>query len=314
MKIEESIHKLIKNLHVNASADLDNRVHDQIAAALAESKTIRSVGRRPILWRLTMKNPFAKLAVAAAIVVALLLGLQYFGDSIENVAFARVIEKVKNAESVSFVLRQKIGNQPVFVSRVYIQGRKMRLDIVGAEGQQEGTEKLQKEMERLNLTALMSMIGDFTQQEVLNLDHFRKTYQKTQMDDRVVAEFTKTNLIKQFHNVKHEDGQWLGEESQDGRKIDVYLVRHVELMGIEAELAGEEGERMKVWVDRGTGLPVRILLEISTDTEGKSRDWFDFSNFTWNQPLDPNLFTLGVPEGYTLVEPTDAAGSLPDQP
>jgi hypothetical protein len=285
-------------LHVSAQEGLL-----AVVGREAEPKIIaRPVFRRAYAWRTIMNTRRLTFAAAAVIAIAVVAGSFLFTGSNGSAAFGKVIGNIINAESVSFVLRQKIGNQPAFVSKVYIQGRRMRLDIVGAEGQQEGMEKLRKEMERPNLTALMSMIGDFTQQELLNLDHFRKTYQKTPMDDRVVAEFTNTNLITQFHNVKDEDGQWLGDESQDGRKIDVYLVRHVELMGIKAELAGEEGERMRVWVDRGTGLPVRILLEISTDTEGKSRDWFDFSNFTWNDPLAPDLFSLEVPEGYTLTK------------
>jgi hypothetical protein len=153
-------------------------------------------------------------------------------------------------------------------------------------------------MERLNLTAFMSTTVDFATQEALDLDHFRKTYKKHGLDNQAAAAFASTNLIEQFRKIRSEDAQWLRDESQDGRKIDVYLVTHVNLMGIKADLSGGEGERMTVWVDRETDLPVRILLEMSTNREGTSRDWFEFCDFVWNESFDPGLFSLEVPNGY----------------
>lgn len=57
---------------------------------------------------------------------------------------------------------------------------------------------------------------------------------------------------------------------------------------------------MAVWVDRETGLPVTILLEVSASehTISKDGDWFEFSDFVWNESFDPGLFSLEVPNGY----------------
>ena len=223
-------------------------------------------------------------------------------------AFARVIEKVTNAQSVKFLLKQKIGPQPVLLSKMYIQGRRIRIDIVGAEGMQQGAEQLQKEMERRNLTALFSQIGDFAAKEVLELDHFNKTYVRKALNEQVVAEFTKSNLIEQFRNIKYQDAQKLREETQDGRKIDVYLVKHVELMGMREDLSGQEGERMTVWIDRQSSLPIRILLEASTEVNGQSKDWLDFSEFSWNEPIGEDILSLQAPENYQAAKPQDITG------
>jgi hypothetical protein len=249
------------------------------------------------IGRFIMKSSITKLAAAAVIVVAaLIVGSQIV---VSTPVFATVIQKVTNAESISFLLRQQLGNQPVFVSKMYIQGDKIRIDIVGAEGDQPNLEKLREEMKRRNLTALNSTIGDFTAKQALDLDHFRKTFKKRQLDDRTVTEFTRANLIEQFRKVKPENAERIDEESQNGRKIDVYVVRQVDIMGIKGELSGQEGQKMTVWVDRASSLPVKILLETSFHVEGKSKDWLEFSEFTWNEPFDEDLFSLQVPEGYT---------------
>ncbi len=126
---------------------------------------------------------------------------------------------------------------------MYIQGEKVRGDLIGAEGEQQNVEKLRREMKRRNITALITKIGDFTAEEPLELElnHFRRTFKKTKMDDRAAEEFGKANIIGKFRNIKPENAKLIGEESQNDRKIDVYLVRHVDLMGIKAELSGEEG-------------------------------------------------------------------------
>jgi len=56
---------------------------------------------------------------------------------------------------------------------------------------------------------------------------------------------------------------------------------------------------MTVRVDRATVFPVSILLEASTHVEGKSKDWFDFSEFVWNEPVAAEFLSLDTPEGYT---------------
>ena len=286
--------RLLLQLSDKLDADMAIRQDKVIEALNRHSPT--ALTKVLSIWRIIMKNPITKLAAAAVIIVAALIVISQISGS--TTAFAKVIENVVNAESISFLLKQQLGIQPAFICKMYIQGEKIRMDMVGAEGDQQGLEKLREEMKRRNLTAFQSMIGDFTAKEAMDLDHFRKTFKKRQLDDRTVAEFTRTNLVEQFRSIKPEDAERIGEELQNGRKIDVYLLRHVDIMGIKAELSGEEGQRMTVWVDRASSLPAKILLEASFHVEGKSKDWIEFSEFTWNEPFDEDLFSLQVPEGY----------------
>ena len=291
-----------------AAQSIDEQTHElakqKVYAVLNREKDKYRVNRAKVrphdIWRTIMNTRKVKFAAAAIIVLGVLTGSFFLGGHGTGAAFGKVIESVTNAGSVRFTMRQKMGEQPAFVSTVYIQGMKMRLDMIGGEGEQEGLKKLKSEMERLNLTAFMSTVADFATQEVVDVDHFRKTYKKHGLDNQAAAAFGSANLIEQFRKIRSEDAQWLRDESQDGRKIDVYLVRHVNLMGIKADLSGGEGERMTVRVDRETDLPVTILLEVSASEQAiaKDGDWFEFCDFLWNESFDPALFSLEIPEGY----------------
>jgi hypothetical protein len=302
MKPVNHIKMFFKNAAIRTDPQMDEAVLNEVLMAQEQAKEKESAIVQPIIWRTIMKSPITKIAATIAVACAL-IGSLWLLDRGTAVAFAEVIEKVTKAESVSFTNKQKLGPN-ILTFKMYIRGQKLRGDLLDFQPNEEGVqEKIRQEMQQRNLTGLLTYIADFARKEHLQLDHFRKTYKQSQIDERAASEFAKTNLIEQFRNVKEENAEWLGEEKQDGRRIDVYLVKHVELMGIKAELSGEPGERMKVWVDRQSSLPVRILLEISARADGPSDDWLEYYDFTWNEPLEDDLFSLEVPEGYTLADP-----------
>ena len=253
------------------------------------------------IWRRIMTTKKLTLAAAALIVIAVLVASYLFPSSgITATTFAHVIKNVIKAESISFHSRQQLGIEPTVVSKMYIQGRKLRMDIETIQSDQPGAEKLKEQMQLRKLSALLSNIADFERKDGIELDHFRKTYKKLNIDDRMVAEFTQNNPIEQFRNIKPENAELLRTESDQNRQIDVFLIKHVDLMGIKAELSGKEGERMTVWVDRHSLLPTRILLEASAHVEGKSKDFFEFYDFAWDETIAEDTFDLKPPEGYTL--------------
>ena len=91
MKNAEKIDKLIKNkLKTKASPQLDWRIDDLIMQA---EKTQTQTSHR---WRIIMTSTMTKLAVAAVLIIAVLIGVNRFGGSIEgaSVAFAAVKEAV----------------------------------------------------------------------------------------------------------------------------------------------------------------------------------------------------------------------------
>jgi hypothetical protein len=82
MRPTNDIYKLIKKLQLKASAKLDKRVYDDISKALAESEKhalsevegTKSVRSEPNILRSLTRGVVAKLAIAAAILIAFGVG------------------------------------------------------------------------------------------------------------------------------------------------------------------------------------------------------------------------------------------------
>ena len=101
MRPANNIDKLIKKLHISASAKLDKRVHSGISMALEESEKTKSAKLEPKIWRIIMKSRITKLAAAAVIIIAVLAGINYFGGSIDGsgVAWAELVQRVEQSHN-----------------------------------------------------------------------------------------------------------------------------------------------------------------------------------------------------------------------
>ena len=119
--------------------------------AAADKETTGGVGKATaaleLIRRTIMSEKRFRLAAAAVIAAGILAGLYVLDTGPSSRAFGAVIENVIKAESISFVQRAKIGAGPAVRFRIYIQGSGMRGDMVGFEGEHEGLDKLQKEMQ-----------------------------------------------------------------------------------------------------------------------------------------------------------------------
>jgi len=289
---------------------------DLLAAVLAAGKADTQPKTRSLKERIASMNRFLKIAAAAA-VVGVVAGYFLLVHPTASVTFAQVIENVTKAESISFVFRQKLGSQPVLVSRMWMQRDKVRMDLVGVEmsaeltgPQAEGVRKLQQLGEGGNLPVLLTMIGDTSRKEAIELDHFRKTAVQKKMDARAAADIPQ-NLVEKFRNIKGDDAELVGEEQRNGRKVLVYRLTKLDLPIFMARKEPGDQIEMTVWVDAKTGLPVRIRIEGALSATRDDHSFFDWDEFAWNQSLDPGLFSLEIPEGYAVKEPPPAARGAP---
>ena len=106
MKSESQIKRLAKKIRIEPDTAVDERVLACAETALAKSTKNQDVARlrRPSIWRTIMKNPITKLAAAAMIIIAVLIGLHYFGDSVNiaGTAYAEVVERLQNALTMTY--------------------------------------------------------------------------------------------------------------------------------------------------------------------------------------------------------------------
>ena len=109
MRPDEKIKKLIADLKTNPSAELDARVHNAIDNALDKGNQSDSTSYRPSIWRIVMRSPITKLAMAAVVIIAAGLAIHYFaGEGAQKCcAWERIADKVAQIKTCVYRQHQR---------------------------------------------------------------------------------------------------------------------------------------------------------------------------------------------------------------
>lgn len=99
MEPADNIHKLIKKLQVEPSTDMDRKVHSRITKALEKWEKTKTAATPPNIWRTIMKSKITKFSIAAVIIVAVLLTVNTFHQSIPTASAAEVLQNAIDAIS-----------------------------------------------------------------------------------------------------------------------------------------------------------------------------------------------------------------------
>ncbi len=257
MQPADDIKRLIDESRISSSAQVDRRI---LADALADLEKRRiSSDAQTGAWRIIMHSKTFKLAAAAAIVIAVLFGLQFFGGS--GVTFAQAIQPILSANTaiLDIVIGVEGPNTPVIHDM--ITGSRIRRTVAGIEGN-------------------VSII-DLETSRVLSLTEENK--QAVYIDLKGLPSMPNyldnlKNVFVELQNSPHFEIQDLGTKQIDGHDAVGFLAKHP-----KAEIT--------LWADAKTGLPVRI--------EQKGGQMLVIcKNLQFDVPMDEALFSMEVPEGY----------------
>lgn len=103
MKTEKNLEKIIKNIDIDTNAKMDKAVRNDVLGAFENSKGKKLAVSQTNIWRMIMKSPITKLAAAAVIIVAVILGLNIIsGPDMASVAWANVTTCADQVDFVHF--------------------------------------------------------------------------------------------------------------------------------------------------------------------------------------------------------------------
>jgi outer membrane lipoprotein-sorting protein len=124
----------------------------------------------------------------------------------------------------------------------------------------------------------VSILSDGT---LLAMTHSTKTYRKAPSRIKLKSA---TEVLDQLVGIKDESAKDLGHENVGGVMAQKYEVK-----------VGEPGAGTStLWVDPKSGLPVKVHF-VAEDR----KVFVTLEKFRWNEDLDPKLFGLDPPAGYT---------------
>ena len=231
-----------------------------------------------------MRSPIAKLAVAAAIIAVVALGLFEFIDTgnTSGVVWAEVAQRVEASRGVIYRERHGTESQPARTMEsdygiTYLSPTQYR-----AESFKEGR-------------CWITMYDNRSTAKRVVLLHAQKGY--------VLEDMTLTDEGDRKHANYQDPTYWVRKfmackyTKLEPREVDGTLCEGIETTDLG--LCSDEGLRIdsliaRLWVSVETGYPV--LLE--GEFHGESSTNVVFDQFQWDAELDPSVFEPNIPPDY----------------
>ncbi|KPL24622.1 MAG: hypothetical protein AMJ75_03200 [Phycisphaerae bacterium SM1_79] len=256
--------KLLTELFAKIDANMSSR-HERVLRAI-ESSCAPNESEIISMWRTVMKSPITKLAAAAVIIIAVLVAIHQFGSTVESVAFGEIVRPFLTARTATFKVTIKGEGVPAQeYDGMFMEPCRMRHGRPGDEtvvivDLEQG--KLMTLIPKLKQAVVIEMTN--APDESGNLNFFQEIRMR----------------IQNAQPFDDESVESLGEKKIEGQSAIGYHVQKAELDAI-------------VWASSKTKMPVRI--EIFEDAMT-----IMMSNIVFDVELDESLFSLDVPEGYTV--------------
>ncbi len=299
MSPAENIEKLIKNVALDTNAKMDKSVLDDVLEAFENSK--KPAATEPNIWRTIMKSPITKLAAAAVIIVAVIIGINHFGGSIDGatVTWAVVANKVEKIPSYAYRFRQLESNVPKkdgyeFVNKfevIVYNSTEYGIKTGGPEGP-GGVYLQRKNGIRLWVepTERFYMRHSLSESELLVM---------VEGPRELVTRFLSTTYRKSGR--KTIDGvETEGVESNDPNVIPKGLLEGpVFIPPVGRDFAA------RLWVDPESQLPISLELEYM-QKDKKLRERIVIDQFQWDVELSADFFEPNIPADYALWVPPEA--------
>jgi len=292
MRDKDNVEDAIKKkLSFTASAELHNRMLNDVLNAQEKSKKTKSAVAELRIGRIIMKNSITKLAAAAVIVILVVLGLfELTGtENTSGVVWADVVNKVEASRGSVVRCRKTCSllppNETNYTMKYY-----------------SPTHSRTDHYEAGHIT--YSYYEDFNTMTVTAIFHPHKYYITGKLNDSVPDYFLEQH--EHWINPRYLVQRVLAGEH---RNIGQKTIKGVLCEGIEttdpAALGTLPGsiERLEVefrlWVSVETGYPVLFESKKSGEAEGK---WMEsegiLDKFQWNVELDPNFLKANIPSDY----------------
>ena len=223
MRPADKTKQFIKNA-INSNPDVNEAILKELLSEMDKSESTTYAARQPDIWRTIMKNPVTKIAAAAVIIIAVLIGLSFLSDSVSitSTAYAEVVERLRNALTMTYT-----SNGTTEIEIAFKKPGHMRTTMPGDY-----------------ITVI-----DWTQGKGLSTLPTRKQFIEMEMsnlsNDPAQQQF---NVIEKLRTLPERADEELGTREIDGRVVQGFRVT-------------EEDVINTVWIDPQTHDLVRVETE-----------------------------------------------------
>ncbi len=219
MRPADNIHELIKNATIKTDPEDNKAVLDGLLDRMDRAEGVHINAPRQNIWRIIMKSKITKLAVAAVIIIAVLLGLEFIGGpSTASIAFAEIVQQIRQARTVTFTTEIQMGQQ---IMRV------------------ENTRK-EPGLKRALMPGGLVFISDLARKKSITINHSEKQYTERDLEDAQTQDF-----FEDMRTLPNRANEILAKKEMDGHIVQGFrVIEH----GIDAIC----------WIDVQAGDLIRI--------------------------------------------------------
>jgi outer membrane lipoprotein-sorting protein len=264
---------------------------EALLAAVSDEETEEPIPRRHIrldfVRRTIMKSKITKLAVAAAVLIAVLIVFPFIGGRDTGVALSDVLAKVDQARAYMYAMKMTMtGNmlpapQEMTIIATVSDEYGMRWDMDSADP--NTGEKVSQHV---------YVVPE--QKMVVTIIPEKKQYMRMEFDDQLVAKMKQQNndpreMIKQIMRCKYTE---LGRSVIDGVEVEGWRTTDPAVLG-----GATADVELTLWVDVENWLPFRSEMDMKMgDKMHVSGATYDFR---WNVPVQASDFKPVIPDDFT---------------
>ncbi len=300
MKPADKIIELINKSDVATSPDADQRILAEALKHLDKLKRNKLAPNQPNIWRIIMKSPITKLATAAVVIIACVIGLSLWRTTGSGIALADVLARIEQVKAFRYKWILKMtwrttpdkphnyeGHATELISQEY--GSKTNCE----EPDPNGGESIFQE--QYFLPQKKTLIHIWPKQ---------KKYSRRELDDYEVESYPSDprSLIKRIKRILGCKYESLGRSTIDGTEVEGFRTTDPNYWGGNPSQEDSSQGDFKIWVDVKTRLPVRYE-EFSIgdfDRKGnKIHQHFVMHDFKWDVLVDAAEFEPVIPDDYT---------------
>ena len=275
MRPTENIEKQVKQLRYEANTETHNRVLDNVMHAIDKHEKQKPGTTAPDIWRTIMKNPIIKLAAAAVLFIAALIGLSQFGKlpDVTGSAFGKVVANLRSAQTVSWSITiEQEGQRPQTMYCWTLEPNHQRIEM------EDGR---------------IFIIDTFQGKSVVLIPVEKKAYVTTTpvSPKYILNEYD--NIKDLLNNLSDYSQEYIGQSEINGQKVGGFHIKRVD-------------NEMIIWANMDNYTPVKIETRVvlrnkQNENQKGQTTTFTISDIVIGEELDESLFSLSPPEGFSVI-------------
>jgi hypothetical protein len=294
MKSLQDIQKIVAKFNVKPRPEMRSKVLDE-ALEIQRNQNQQSISDTKLnIMRIIMKSPITKLATAAVVFIACVIGLSLWRTTGSGIALADVLARIEQVKAYRFTVSAQFNekvtgedpNKPYNVEERYTY----------LASQEYGRKATYEEDESYSYSYYLP-----AKRTLICIQPKQKKYKRQEFDDRWAEQFqddSPDSLVKRILKYKYES---LGRSTIDGIEVEGFRTtdpNHV--IDIINRGESEIQADIKIWVDVKTQLPVRCDYTYVLFYKNKKKyEHFVMHDFQWEVPVDASDFEPVIPDDYT---------------